>query len=1458
MRINALTNRLVTIMAVLLLVLSFNLSINVSATFIDGTTGDGVWYDDFKDCDDMADAISQGRIESSSKSVLHNSTDAITLGLGKTNNTYDYADVKTKDNIEAWEHDLTLLHPDDDDLIGILSSFLNPSLLIGNEFTSTMYTGIAEAGDDKVAETESWWGSVMGKIYSPIHQFKFTIDEDESLVEKMEICWNYGDYQDDAYLDYISMYVWTYGALIQRWQLADTIDYDETKIGAKDFDLRFYDDAYISEDGEVDFLIIGKPLDRVGENKHAYLRTDFVNLTVQIGRGFYANGHVISTEIHPQSVGSFYGWESLMWEGTRPSSKSSVKIQVLDEDDNVIPELDGNKDGFTYSPIDLSSISASTYPKIKIKANFTSTGLDYTSSLYSWGVTWQTKEGFYDDFTYDFRIYETNGAENDGGNLIISEFYGDWPIFGKNPANTRSYYGLEASQGKNDTYWRSEDGRLVGGDFRSPVVSNGKVYIASEDNKIYAFNVTTEDVGKALAPADMISNAKYVIDSSLAVSGEYLIFGTSKLSSTENKVYALNSSNLSEVKWTYYVDNDDYICYSSAPTIANGRVFITSWSGTLFNNPLMAQIYMKIKSLLGVSIWKNNKLTVLDINSGEPIWEPVELPAWSFSTPAVDNGIIFVGCENFDGGSIYAFDENTGEEIWNQSIGLIGKSSPVVGDTADGKVVYVVAREQELFALKGNDKIFAFEAETGKMLWNVTIGENTTAFGNIYKSNIYNGLGFNNIMATSSPASTPALHEDTLYVMALDGTLYALDITNKGKELWTFDATGGLWSITPSYNSASPVVVDDVVYVASENGHVFALDLTNEGEVIWDYSYEYKKETIPPPNYIFASPIVANGLVFVSANELDINDFEIKGKLYCIGDYSTNTKGKIISAPIHVQKGKWWNEFDAEIDSDGENNTITFSILDENGNEINGLTGLNGTKNSIKSVNSNVIMLCAELTVLNTTHPTLHSPILKSWEISWITEREKPVFVDGSFEPGEDGWINNDLSECSIEAYDVADDDLLSGLDTESAKFLLEYIPKDSSTATSTWFDAVCDGDQGITRTRIRAKISDLDIDPTKLINITFKIKDLAGNEETSNTITFKIDNTKPSSFISNTFEEKYNEEVVISVEAYDEGDEGQETSGVSIVTLKYRNSTDNEEWSEWKTYQAVSSPFSFTFLITGDMTSGYYEVTTIATDKANNNETDPFDSSKVSDPFLLDMIVPEMASLSGEHTSMEAPSFDLEISDDFELDSVYYRPHSEAEWTEIDSNIGGKTYSDTWSVPEDYWVDIDPNEGHYIFFNVTDICGNELITDEDNSPYIIKDENITDFYVDLSDFAEMQWDDKFTITATVPDDIEVESVTLFYRFSADSDDFTDVEWKEYGEKTSEPYEWEFVASDGNGYYEFYTKTTNTEGSSFSSPVESVKVSLLPTSSATLMIILALLLVIITVFVLIKMKKKKE
>jgi len=194
-----------------------------------------------------------------------------------------------------------------------------------------------------------------------------------------------------------------------------------------------------------------------------------------------------------------------------------------------------------------------------------------------------------------------------------------------------------------------------------------------------------------------------------------------------------------------------------------------------------------------------------------------------------------------------------------------------------------------------------------------------------------------------------------------------------------------------------------------------------------------------------------------------------------------------------------------------------------------------------------------------------------------------------------------------------------------------------------------------------------------------------------------------------------------------------------------------------------------------------------------------------------------------------------------------------------IIDDIDEATYSEAWSLPYDIWVNMMEGEEHgiYIFFKITDWCENEYITTTTNSPLIIKDENISELYLDMSDFQERPWDNKFKISANIPDDIDVETLKLYYRYSENDEKWS--EWKQYGDNlTEEPFEWEFKVKDGSGYYEFKTEIIDTSGFVYTSPVESARVTLFPTTLVILMIALIVILLAITVFVIKKMKKKKE
>ena len=94
--------------------------------------------------------------------------------------------------------------------------------------------------------------------------------------------------------------------------------------------------------------------------------------------------------------------------------------------------------------------------------------------------------------------------------------------------------------------------------------------------------------------------------------------------------------------------------------------------------------------------------------------------------------------------------------------------------------------------------------------------------------------------------STPAIHDDILYVSDYTGRLFALD-ANDGKELWQYDTKGHIW--------ASPLVADGKVYIGNEEGELIILPT---GKTLGE------AEIVEFPAAIYSNPIVANGVIHVS------------------------------------------------------------------------------------------------------------------------------------------------------------------------------------------------------------------------------------------------------------------------------------------------------------------------------------------------------------------------------------------------------------------------------------------------------------------------------------------------------------------------------------------------------------------------------------------------------------------
>ena len=193
----------------------------------------------------------------------------------------------------------------------------------------------------------------------------------------------------------------------------------------------------------------------------------------------------------------------------------------------------------------------------------------------------------------------------------------------------------------------------------------------------------------------------------------------------------------------------------------------------------------------------NGRLFVYEAETGKPLWERSGLASntvvFGAPAPAFAGGeVVLAGA----GGEVSVYDAQTGDLFWADSLASFNPRTPLqeLGDVRahpvhDGKLIFVIAQ---------SGRMVAYQAVSGIDIWEQPL----------------------------TSIEVPWLAGDTIYVMSIEGRLYALRRSD-GAARWAADLPGALPSgVIASENLprySNPIVASHNVFVISEAGdmHIF-------------------------------------------------------------------------------------------------------------------------------------------------------------------------------------------------------------------------------------------------------------------------------------------------------------------------------------------------------------------------------------------------------------------------------------------------------------------------------------------------------------------------------------------------------------------------------------------------------------------------------------------------------------
>ena len=235
-------------------------------------------------------------------------------------------------------------------------------------------------------------------------------------------------------------------------------------------------------------------------------------------------------------------------------------------------------------------------------------------------------------------------------------------------------------------------------------------------------------------------------------------------------------------------------------------------------------------------------------------WRFTDRPLLEFPPIYVGGKLYFVN----NNGTAFALDADTGRIIWQRSVGRLNASSPA----------YYKHRLYIVNLVPGH--IVKLDARTGKTIWKRALPGRAESSPLVIDRTVYFGCEDGNLYALSTISgnvrwatglsgpvkAAPAYYRGTLYVGDYGGSMNAVD-ADSGEIRWQSGSLGQGFGTSGQFYS-TPAVAFGRVYAGNNDTRVYSFD-RRSGELAWTYStggYAYSGPTVsntkhsPPTVYI--------------------------------------------------------------------------------------------------------------------------------------------------------------------------------------------------------------------------------------------------------------------------------------------------------------------------------------------------------------------------------------------------------------------------------------------------------------------------------------------------------------------------------------------------------------------------------------------------------------------------------